>query len=101
MSYDSFKCKGCGKCCQGHGVTPLTKKDIERIEKKGYKNFYVAHIGKYVLWHKKGNSKCIFLNNVNECSIYNYRPQACRNYSNELCLKARFYGEVKQTLEVD
>ena len=80
----NFKCKRCGSCCK---VVPhLTKTDIDRIKKLGFKeDFFVETIGNINLMKMK-NNKCIFLEIKAKpaCKIYNSRPRICRLYPTEL-----------------
>jgi len=78
LTPESFKCERCTDCCK-HLVVKLCKKDISRIEEKGYKDFFVydKRIKGNVLKHK--NFKCVFLGKKN-CKIYSIRPKVCREY---------------------
>jgi len=60
---------------------PLSRRDIIRIEKLGYKlNEFAVNIdGKYIL--KNINGHCYFLDERDmKCKIYEYRPIGCRIY---------------------
>ena len=68
----------CVKCCiETH--MPLTRFDIERILKQGYKikDFVVKRKRERQL--KNVNSRCVFLGD-NGCKIYSFRPEGCRLY---------------------
>jgi len=68
----------CVKCCiETH--MPLTRFDIERISKQGYKikDFVVKRKRERQL--KNVNSRCVFLGD-NGCKIYSFRPEGCRLY---------------------
>ena len=105
-----FKCISCGKCCSDpQTFVNLTFRDILNL-KKGLKisaNELLQYIGFYTykveeerdLMEKmvyspviteKGKayigilrqegSKCVFLNDENRCSIYQFRPKICRSF---------------------
>jgi len=69
---------GCIACCVETEM-PLTKADIDRIEKLGFKraDFTVETEEEIRLRNRK--KICIFLEN-NKCSIYVSRPEGCRIY---------------------
>jgi Fe-S-cluster containining protein len=74
------KCLKCGKCCIETQM-PLTRRDIERIERLGYRRweFSVENDGKLKL--RNINGHCYFLNPKNmKCKIYRDRPEGCRIY---------------------
>ncbi|GAI43890.1 unnamed protein product, partial [marine sediment metagenome] len=54
----------------------LEKRENERIEKAGYKNFFIKGI--YPLLKSKSNGECTFLTKDNLCKIYKIRPATCR-----------------------
>ena len=68
----------CVKCCIETRM-PLSRFDIERISKKGYrfKDFVVKHKREHQL--KNSNGRCVFLGD-NGCIIYSFRPEGCRLY---------------------
>lgn len=81
--FKNFDCLKCANCCKT--ISPIfTTKDIERIsEYKGvsFGNFVERYLRidedqDYVL----KSSPCIFLLEDNQCSIYDVRPKACREY---------------------
>ena len=82
-------CKGCNICCQYAVIelkTPETKKDLELI------SWYLLHnivifIENDGNWCAEIKNKCISLNNQGLCSIYNTRPEICREYGQEECEK--------------
>jgi Fe-S-cluster containining protein len=103
-----FKCKRCATLCCKLGGPLLTRKDVERIEAKGYpaKDFLEPVNNESNLASLYGNMKnredgsCIFLEfdvklNCYKCSIYDSRPLLCRLYpfsfetgdSNRIALK--------------
>ena len=69
---------GCSLCCYKTSM-PLTRLDINRIVKLGYKirDFAEKVSGCWRL--KNVNGKCFFLDG-NLCQIYKYRPYGCRLY---------------------
>ena len=68
----------CNKCCLETEM-PLTKKDVVRIRKKGYKTdeFVIEKDGELHLRNRM--KKCFFLKE-GRCSIYEDRPEGCRIY---------------------
>jgi Fe-S-cluster containining protein len=78
----NFKCKRCGSCCRS---PRLYKKDIERINKAGHKDFiYSDNFGNNYI--KDKNGWCLFLKKgkTASCKIYQARPKICRQYPSEL-----------------
>ena len=71
--------KFCGKCCYNTEM-PLTKEDVERIERLGFKReeFTVEVDG--ILRLRNLNGRCVFLDNDNRCKIYDHRPLGCKIY---------------------
>ena len=56
----------------------LTPGDIGRIEARGHSGFYEIKEGSRTLLNVRG--RCIFLDNVGKCRIYEIRPTGCRLY---------------------
>jgi Fe-S-cluster containining protein len=76
-----MECFKCGECCRP--IVKLSEKEIEEIKKLGHKDFYEfdEKIKSDVLKQNKG--VCIFLYGKEEeflCSIYDKRPQVCKDY---------------------
>ena len=67
----------CSRCCYNTEMI-LTRQDIERIEKRGYKGFYKKSGGFYRLVNING--RCIFLGEDGKCTIYNDKPLGCGVY---------------------
>lgn len=81
--FDKHSCLDCANCCKT--TSPIFRDvDIERIAghlkvKPGdlvSRYLHIDNDGHYVL----NSSPCVFLGEDNYCSIYNVRPQACRDY---------------------
>lgn len=68
----------CGKCCYNTRM-PLTQKDINRIEKLGYKKESFIVMEKGIIYLRNKGGKCVFLKN-NKCIIYRHRPLGCKLY---------------------
>ena len=68
----------CVKCCIETRM-PLSRFDIERISRQGYrfKDFVVKRKRERRL--KNRNGRCVFLGD-NGCIIYSFRPEGCRLY---------------------
>ena len=74
-------CSHCGVCCTETEML-LSKKDIKRLEKKGYSLNQFAHynIQGYAQL-KNRNGYCVFYDLKNRhCSAYLERPAGCRVY---------------------
>ena len=76
-----MECLECGDCCLETEML-LSKKDIDRLEKKGFKTKYFSrqnNEGYIVLKNRKGH--CIFFDpEQKKCNIYEDRPLGCRLY---------------------
>jgi len=80
-------CAGCSLCCEYVNILikkPGTKKGIDRII------WYLLHgvtirIDEDGDWTAYLSIKCKALNKQRLCSIYETRPQVCRNHSQEEC----------------
>ncbi|MCW3988790.1 MAG: YkgJ family cysteine cluster protein [Candidatus Bathyarchaeota archaeon] len=68
----------CVQCCIETRM-PLSRFDIERISRQGYrfKDFVVKRKRERRL--KNRNGRCVFLGD-NGCIIYSFRPEGCRLY---------------------
>jgi len=71
------KCARCGACCYQSPV--LKKKEIKRF--KALDALDYDFMGRPFI--KLVNGRCIFLKG-RECSIYDIRPEVCRQYPSEL-----------------
>jgi Fe-S-cluster containining protein len=83
----------CSKCCFDNSM-PLTRTDIKRIVKQGYryKDFVIRRKRERHLKNQKG--KCVFLRD-DGCKIYSLRPDGCRLYPlvyNETVNQALVHG---------
>ncbi len=76
-----MNCLRCGKCCQETEML-LSNKDIERLERKGYKrNFFVQFDKEGYATLKNQNGICVFLNpKTQTCRERKNRPSGCRIY---------------------
>ncbi len=81
--FDEVDCLKCGNCCKT--TSPIfTDIDIDRIAKHlrirpaqlVKEHLHLDSDGDYVL----NSSPCTFLGSDNYCSIYDFRPKACREY---------------------
>jgi len=68
----------CVECCI-ETCMPLSRIDIKRISRQGYKikDFVVKRKRERRL--KNSNGRCVFLGD-NGCKIYSFRPEGCRLY---------------------
>ncbi len=76
-----FHCQKCGECCRYDRV-PVFLTDIERLERYGLPREYVMQFVKFD--GKRGylvtTGGCPFLNERNECEVYEARPDTCWRY---------------------
>lgn len=74
-------CSNCGVCCTETEML-LSKKDIKRLEKKGFSQNQFINLDKQgyaVLKNREGY--CFFYDRKNRhCSVYADRPAGCRVY---------------------
>lgn len=81
--FEKMDCLECANCCKSTPAIVL-KSDVKRIAKhlsippKTFIRKYLLEdvVGGYVI----NGVPCTFLQEDNTCSIYEVRPQACRNY---------------------
>ncbi len=75
------KCVNCGKCCQKVLGVRVTEKEVEEIEKLGYRREDFLDEDGMI---KRGRNGCYFLimrrDGTSRCRIYEKRPQICRDY---------------------
>ena len=82
-------CKDCNLCCQYAVIelkTPQTKKELDMIQWQILHNITIF-IEDDNKWYAEIKNPCTKLNNKGLCSIYNSRPNICREYSQEECEK--------------
>ena len=74
-------CLRCGVCCKETEML-LSKKDIKRLENKGYaRNFFVRFDTKGYASLKNHRGYCVFLDlEEKKCKVRSYRPFGCRIY---------------------
>ena len=76
-----MRCSNCGVCCTETEML-LSKKDIARLEKKGFSQNQFVNFdneGYAVLKNREGY--CVFYDLKNrQCSVYADRPAGCRVY---------------------
>jgi len=60
----------------------LSKKDIHRLEERGYQKNHFAHYGKHgYVTLKNREGYCVFYDRINRrCSVYINRPSGCKVY---------------------
>ncbi len=76
-----MRCSNCGVCCTETEML-LSKKDIKRLEKSGFKQ------NQFVIFDRNGYAQirnlegyCFFYDRLNhQCSVYSDRPAGCRVY---------------------
>jgi uncharacterized protein len=74
-------CSNCGVCCTETEML-LCKKDIKRLEKKGFsQNQFVQYDRQGYAQLKNRDGYCVFYDLKNQqCSVYVERPAGCRVY---------------------
>jgi|TARA_B100001964_G_scaffold9662_1_gene10262 Fe-S-cluster containining protein len=87
LTKENFQCdRYCGQCCKKLTIR-VSKADIERIRKLGYKeeDFLerdLLYRNKFVL--KRDKNKCVFIKKSKDgkylCRIYKNRPKTCQQY---------------------
>jgi Fe-S-cluster containining protein len=82
-AFEAIDCLNCANCCQTTGPL-LLNKDIDRLSKKlkmrpavFTENFLKIDEDKDYVFKKM---PCIFLGSDHYCSVYEARPNACREY---------------------
>jgi len=86
---DMFECMGCGNCCR-FKIIDLKEKDKKRLREGGYQNFEAEDGGRL----KRVNGKCIFLNEDDDCTCYESRPEVCRRFPYQKTLGQWFAQKV-------
>jgi uncharacterized protein len=83
----SFKCTGCGACCESDGMVELSAEDVKNgakalgISESDFLKTYTETVSRYrCLKDQPGTTKCIFLNEDKGCAIYEARPKQCRTF---------------------
>ncbi len=76
-----MNCSNCGVCCTETEML-LSKKDVKRLEKKGFSQDQFVKYGKRgYLTLKNRDGYCFFYNlKKSQCSVYVDRPAGCRVY---------------------
>ena len=76
-----MNCSRCGVCCTETEML-LCKKDIQRLEKKGFsQNQFVQYDRQGYAQLKNRDGYCVFYDLRNQqCSVYVDRPAGCRVY---------------------
>ena len=76
-----MRCSNCGVCCTETEML-LSKKDIERLEKKGYlQSQFVNYDKQGYAQLKNRDGYCFFYDlKGRRCSVYLSRPEGCRVY---------------------
>ncbi len=76
-----MRCSNCGVCCTETEML-LSKKDIKRLEKKGFsQNQFVNYDKQGYAVLKNRDGYCVFYDLKNrKCSVYADRPAGCRVY---------------------
>lgn len=76
-----MNCSNCGVCCTETEML-LSKRDLKRLERKGFRRIEFAKFDKqgYVQL-KNRDGYCVFYDrDIRRCSVYADRPSGCRVY---------------------
>jgi uncharacterized protein len=76
-----MRCSNCGVCCTETEML-LSKKDIKRLEGKGFsQNQFINYDEQGYAQLKNRDGYCVFYDRKNhQCSVYVDRPTGCRVY---------------------
>jgi len=81
-----FECQKSGNCCRCPGLVHVSIPEMEKMaeEKKCSLDEFIStytqrHNGRYVVATPTFRQQC-FLNDKNQCSVYNARPEQCKTY---------------------
>jgi uncharacterized protein len=76
-----MRCSNCGVCCTETEML-LSKKDIKRLEDKGFnQNQFVKYNNQGYAQLKNRDGYCVFYDRKNrQCNVYIDRPAGCRVY---------------------
>ncbi|MBU0614656.1 MAG: YkgJ family cysteine cluster protein [Nanoarchaeota archaeon] len=80
VTRSEFSCQRCQDCCK-YLTVKISRKEIEKIKKLGYSDFYDydTHIKSHII--KMDEHGCFFLKKDGSgCTIYRDRPKVCREY---------------------
>ncbi len=74
-------CSNCGVCCTETEML-LSKKDIQRLESKGFnQNYFASYDNLGYVQLKNRDGYCFFYDlKSRQCSVYADRPSGCRVY---------------------
>lgn len=93
-----LSCEGCdAQCCKYVSLEIDTPEDLEDFENI---KWYVCHknvqvyVGEDKKWYLEFSTPCRYLDKNNKCSIYDKRPQICRDYSANDCTFHNKYVEL-------
>lgn len=87
-----FSCTGCGKCCKTKGEVYFSPSELKKaashldVSISEFKQKYVAlessdkEEDQWVMLKNNEEGGCIFLNEENQCGIYEARPLQCSTY---------------------
>lgn len=80
-------CEGCGKCCCGLRVRVRPADPVPPYLTRFAPTWPGSRVGVYFMQQQKG--RCVALDENNRCSIYENRPQICRDFEAgcESCLE--------------
>lgn len=106
-------CNKCGACCKGEYGPLVFPSDVDSIssfltiEREAFLNQYCVHFDvpnkRNVLIYslRVHEGKCVFLNEMNLCQIYERRPYQCRNAPFDFLANYAFWSNMKCIEEKD
>jgi Fe-S-cluster containining protein len=83
-------CKDCSMCCDYVTVEidePETKDDFDEIIWFINHKNVIVYLDNEDSWNVEFETPCIHMNEKGLCGVYNERPDICRDYSQDECLK--------------
>ena len=91
-------CEKCeATCCRNLGFQITKPRTVSEIEKvRWYLHFDTVRIyTRHYRWHLLIEGKCRYLSKKNLCTIYDQRPQICRDHKSDSCeLTGQWYDEM-------
>jgi Fe-S-cluster containining protein len=81
LFHEFFTCQKCGQCCHYDKVA-MFEEDVRRLERYGLPREYVMGLLSFDEGraYMRTTGGCPFLNEKNECEVYEARPDTCWRY---------------------
>jgi len=82
-----FACRRCGNCCRaGHGRVWFEPEELPAMaaargmEEQAFAALHVTRVGERLSLREGPHGRCSLLEGLNECSVYEARPEQCRSF---------------------